>query len=137
MAVADVATVSTNATAINLIIASAPLMASDQIGEPDQTLLFARAGREYRHKKPHHRLDGRHYRMFDVTKCRIIKSRLLRLDPCQAFHNLMCWRLKYLGVRKPKMSANGTKQILMPTMSMSAFGGKADMDQPLLTNLDL
>jgi hypothetical protein len=31
---------------------------------------------------------------------RIIKSRLLHLDPCQAFHNLMCWRLKYLGVRK-------------------------------------
>ena len=25
----------------------------------------------------------------------------------------------------------------MPPVSVSAFGGKADMDQPLLTNLDL
>jgi hypothetical protein len=34
------------------------------------------------------------------------------------------------------MSAIGTKQTLMPTMSTSAFGGKADMDNRL-TKLDL
>ena len=35
------------------------------------------------------------------------------------------------------MSAFGTKQTYSMRSRMSAFGGKADIDQPLLTNLDL
>ena len=35
------------------------------------------------------------------------------------------------------MSANGTKPTCSMRWRMSAFGGKADSDQPLLTNLDL
>jgi hypothetical protein len=35
------------------------------------------------------------------------------------------------------MSANGTKQTSVSTLNMSAFGGKADIDQPLPANLDL
>ena len=35
------------------------------------------------------------------------------------------------------MSVHGTKRTLRPALSMSASGGKADSDQPLLTNLGL
>jgi hypothetical protein len=35
------------------------------------------------------------------------------------------------------MSAYGTKQTSISTLNMSAFGGKADIDQPLLANLYL
>ena len=35
------------------------------------------------------------------------------------------------------MSAFGTKQTSILTLNMSALGGKADIDQPLPTNLDL
>ena len=36
-----------------------------------------------------------------------------------------------------RTSAIGTKQTCSMRRRMSAFGGKADSDQPLLTNLDL
>jgi hypothetical protein len=37
----------------------------------------------------------------------------------------------------PKASASGTKQTCSMRRRMSASGGKTDVDQPLLTNLDL
>jgi len=41
------------------------------------------------------------------------------------------------GVKAAKMSAIGTKQTCSMRWQMSAFGGKADIDKPLPTNLDL